>query len=58
MIMAVCSFCTKGLEKGGGMMIVQKTGRIYWFCSKKCEKNSMKLKRDPRKFKWAKAVTK
>ena len=39
-------------------MVVQKTGRIYWFCSKKCEKNSMKLNRDPRKFKWAKAETK
>ena len=33
-------------------MFVQKTGKIMWFCSKKCEKNTMKLKRDPRKFKW------
>jgi len=56
--MATCTFCTRGIEKGSGMMVVQKTGRIYWFCSKKCEKNSMKLGRDPRKFKWVKAEKK
>lgn len=33
-------------------MYVLKTGRVYNFCSKKCEKNLLKLKRKPSKFKW------
>ena len=41
------------MEKGTGKMLVQKTGKISWFCSKKCEKNLLKLGRDPRDFKWA-----
>ncbi|MCX6819178.1 MAG: 50S ribosomal protein L24e [Candidatus Aenigmarchaeota archaeon] len=51
--MAKCSFCSKSIEKGTGKMLVQKTGKIFWFCSKKCEKNLVKLNRDPRNFKWA-----
>lgn len=50
--MTVCSYCDKQIEKGTGKMIIQRTGKISWFCSKKCEKNMNKLKRDPRKFKW------
>ncbi|MFH0949369.1 MAG: 50S ribosomal protein L24e [Candidatus Aenigmatarchaeota archaeon] len=48
-----CSFCSNEFEKGSGKMFVQKTGKIFWFCSSKCEKNMMKLRRDPRDFKWA-----
>ena len=53
MKMSKCSFCSSVMEKGTGKMVVQKTGKISWFCSKKCEKNLLKLKRDPRDFKWA-----
>jgi len=52
--MAKCSFCNESIEKGTGKMFVQKTGKIFWFCSMKCEKNLLKLKRDPRNYPWAK----
>lgn len=35
-------------------MFVQKDGKILHFCSSKCEKNQLKLKRKPRKLKWTK----
>lgn len=54
--MANCSFCSGRMEQGTGKMVVMKTGKILWFCSLKCEKNMLKLGRDPRKFKWAQAV--
>ena len=39
-------------------MFVKLDGKILWFCSSKCEKNMLKLKRDPRKFKWTGAYEK
>jgi len=50
--MPKCSFCSKKIETGTGKMLVQKTGKIFWFCSNRCEKNLLKLNRDPRNFKW------
>ena len=50
--MAKCNFCNSQIEKGTGKMFVQKTGKILWFCSMKCEKNLLKLKRKPVNFKW------
>ena len=52
--MAKCSFCSKEIEKGTGKIYVYKTGKILNFCSMKCEKNALKLKRKPIKFKWTK----
>ena len=34
------------------MMYVKNDGSTLWFCSSKCRKNALKLKRDPRKLKW------
>ncbi len=51
--MAKCSFCSNAAGVGTGKMVIDKTGKINWFCSRKCEKNLLKLRRDPRKFKWA-----
>ena len=51
--MVKCSFCNSELEKGTGKMYVFKTGKINYFCSTKCEKNTLKLKRNPINFKWA-----
>lgn len=51
--MANCSFCSRRVEQGTGKMVIAKTGKILWFDSLKCEKNMLKLGRDPRKFKWA-----
>jgi large subunit ribosomal protein L24e len=50
--MADCSFCGTPIEKGAGMMYVKKDGKIYWFCSSKCEKATFKLKQIPRNKKW------
>ncbi|MBL7100355.1 MAG: 50S ribosomal protein L24e [Nanoarchaeota archaeon] len=52
--MAKCSFCGERIEKGTGKLFVFKTGKVLHFCSSKCEKNTLKLKRKPRNFKWTK----
>lgn len=47
-----CSFCGNSTSLGTGVMFVKNDGSIQYFCSSKCRKNSMSLKRDPRKYKW------
>ena len=51
-----CSFCKKEIEKGKGTMHVRKDGKILNFCSSKCEKNLLKLKRNPNKRKWSRKI--
>ena len=51
--MANCNFCNKELKPGTGKLYVKKDSKMFYFCSNKCEKNMLKLKRKPRKFKWA-----
>jgi len=50
--MAKCSFCGEQIEKGTGKMLVYISGKIDNFCSTKCEKNLLKLKRKPAKTSW------
>lgn len=50
--MANCSFCGVKIEKGTGKMFVYTTGKVLHFCSSKCEKNMLKLKRKARNLKW------
>lgn len=52
--MVACNFCGYQIKKGTGKMYVYVTGRVDNFCSSKCEKNMLKLKRNPNKFKWTK----
>ena len=47
-----CSFCGRDIEPGTGMMFVRNDGTVLWFCSSKCRKSLVELKRDPRKLKW------
>ncbi|GBC74864.1 hypothetical protein HRbin06_00171 [archaeon HR06] len=47
-----CSFCGHDVKPGYGIMFVLNDGTVKWFCSSKCRKSSLKLKRDPRKLKW------
>ncbi|MFP4045510.1 MAG: 50S ribosomal protein L24e [Candidatus Aenigmatarchaeota archaeon] len=47
-----CTFCDKEIEKGKGKIHVKKDGTSYFYCSAKCEKNHLKLGRDPKKVKW------
>lgn len=51
--MPKCSFCSKNVDPGTGKILIQNGGKIMHFCSSKCEKNKIKLGRDPRNFKWA-----
>jgi len=48
-----CSFCGRDIEPGTGMMYVKTDGTIYYFCSSKCRKNMLELKRDPKKVRWS-----
>jgi large subunit ribosomal protein L24e len=50
--MALCSFCGKTIIKGTGKIYVKTDGKILNFCSRKCEKNLLKLKRKPRTTGW------
>jgi len=50
----ICTFCGHEIEPGTGKIVVKKDGKILYFCSGKCEKNMLKLKRNPRKLKWTK----
>jgi len=52
--MSNCGFCGKSIEKGTGKMFVFKNAKIVYFCSSKCEKNLLKLKRKPHNVKWTK----
>ncbi len=50
--MARCSFCKEVIGKGTGKIFVKTDGKILNFCSNRCEKNMLKLKRKPRDIKW------
>lgn len=50
--MPKCTFCGNSLIKGKGKMYVYASGKLAYFCTNKCEKNLIKLKRKPLKVKW------
>ncbi len=49
-----CYFCGREIPKGRGLMYVKADGITFYFCSDKCKKNSLKLKREGRRAKWTK----
>ena len=50
--MAKCSFCGSSIEKGTGKMFIYVSGKIDYFCSRRCEKNILKYNRKPLQTKW------
>ena len=54
----ICSFCGKEIEPGTGRMYVKKDGTVLYFCSSKCYKNMMELKRVPRRVRWTREYLK
>lgn len=56
--MVKCSFCKETIEKGTGSMFVKNDGTLLNFCSTKCQKSLMKLKRDSAKTPWTKQYQK
>jgi len=51
--MVKCTFCGDVLKPGTGKMYVKTDAKIFYFCSNKCEKNMLKLKRKPYNIKWS-----
>lgn len=51
--MAKCTFCGIVIPRGTGKMFVKKDAKILYFCSSKCEKNMLKLRRKPITTRWS-----
>ncbi|MEB3779148.1 MAG: 50S ribosomal protein L24e [Desulfurococcales archaeon] len=51
-----CSFCGGIIEPGTGIMYVTRRGDVLWFCSSKCHKSFLKLKRNPSKLAWVRKM--
>jgi large subunit ribosomal protein L24e len=47
-----CSFCKKNYEFPIGLTYILNDGNIMYFCSSKCRKNKLKLRRDNKKVNW------
>lgn len=50
--MVKCDFCKISIPKGTGKMYIKTDGKVFDFCSSKCQKNMLKLKRKPRTTTW------
>lgn len=50
-----CNFCGNEIPHGKERIFVITKGKVFHFCSRKCEKNLLKLKRKPREVKWTRA---
>ncbi len=48
-----CSFCSKDIEHGKGIMFVTAEGKIFHFCSRKCRK-AFYIGRNRKKLGWVK----
>ena len=48
----ICDFCGKEIERGTGKILIRNDFKTLKFCSSKCEKNMLKLRRNPRKTRW------
>lgn len=53
--MTKCSFCGKEEQLFKGVHLIKNDGSLFYFCSSKCRKNALKLRRDKRKLKWTEA---
>ena len=53
-----CSFCDNPIPKGTGTLYVKKDGTLFYFCSSKCRKNALLMKREGRRQKWTVASRK
>ncbi|MCS6768713.1 MAG: 50S ribosomal protein L24e [Candidatus Nitrosocaldus sp.] len=49
-----CSFCGEAIRLGDGRVLVRNDGSMLYFCSSKCWKNMLVLRRDARMLKWTK----
>ena len=49
-----CDFCKKDIPEGTGKVYVKNIGKVFHFCSSKCENHMIKFKRKPASLKWVK----
>lgn len=47
-----CTFCGEEIERGEGKIFVKGDGTSYFYCSSKCEKNHLKLGKEPKNTEW------
>ncbi len=52
MTLAKCVFCGCEQEDYLGTYLIKNDGTINYYCSSKCRKNHLKLRRDKRRLKW------
>ncbi|MFH2106600.1 MAG: 50S ribosomal protein L24e [Candidatus Micrarchaeota archaeon] len=50
-----CTFCSEDLPRGTGLIFSKKDGTLSYYCSSKCKKNHISLKREGRRKKWTKS---
>ncbi|PIN76363.1 50S ribosomal protein L24e [Candidatus Woesearchaeota archaeon CG10_big_fil_rev_8_21_14_0_10_36_11] len=50
--MPKCTFCGNSIMKGTGKLFAYANGKVAYFCSNRCEKNLLKLKRKPLTVRW------
>lgn len=53
--MTKCTFCGKDEKPYKGTHLITNKGETNYFCSSKCLRNSVKLRRDKRKVRWTEA---
>ncbi len=56
--MVKCTFCGDNIEQGTGKILALNSGEVRNYCSNKCEKNHVKLRRDPKNIKWTQSYKK
>ena len=50
--MAKCTFCGKDIEPGTGTLYIKDDAKTFNFCTMKCKKNQLGLKRNPVHTRW------
>ena len=50
--MTKCTFCGREESPYKGVHLIKNDGSINFFCSSKCRRNALNLKRDKKNIKW------
>jgi large subunit ribosomal protein L24e len=53
--MTKCSFCGREESPYKGVHLIKNDGSTSFFCSSKCRRNALNLKRDRKNVKWTEA---
>jgi large subunit ribosomal protein L24e len=53
--MTKCVFCGREVSPYKGVHLITNDGSMNFYCSSKCRRNALNLKRDKKKLKWTEA---